>query len=46
LVVRGIDGSVYLRDYLFTDAALAKLSRLYSKKLNYRVWSEKPKGQA
>ena len=43
LVVRGVDGSVYLRDYLFTEAALLRLSRLCSKNLTYRVWSEKHK---
>jgi hypothetical protein len=43
LVVRGLDGSVYLRKYLFNAVALEKLARLCAKKLTYRVWSQKAK---
>ena len=44
LVVRGLDGSVYLRAYLFNALALEKLAELCAKNLVYRVWSERPRG--
>jgi len=44
LVVRGLDGTVYLRTYLFNAVALEKLARLAAKNLVYRVWSERPRG--
>jgi hypothetical protein len=44
LVVRALDGSVYLREYIFSVAAVEKLSKLCAKHLTYRVWSEKAVG--
>jgi hypothetical protein len=44
LVVRGVDGSVYLREYMFNAAALQKLAALCAKGRTYRVWSERRKG--
>jgi|SRR6185312_1180557 len=44
LVVRGVDGGVYLREYIFNVVALEKLAGLCAKNLTYRVWSERPRG--
>lgn len=44
LVVRGLDGSVFLREYMFNAVALEKLSALCAKNLAYRVWSERSRG--
>lgn len=41
LVVRALDGSVYLREYMFNVIALERLSGLCAKHLRYRVWSER-----
>jgi len=43
LVVRGVDGGVYLREYIFNVVALEKLAGLCAKNLTYRVWSERPR---